>query len=138
MEVIIEHQAKLREYLAKHYDNVTVIIKENWMRLDFNKDGQVSIEDVKQGAQELFEFLRNFDYLQKATEIKSSLYSEAIKYIKRDLNGGDEEPIATKQRTSSFNHEASSTSSHSAQIGKKHAKRQQKQNMMTEEEIMMH
>lgn len=58
------------------------------MRLDFNKDGQVSIDDIKVGAQELFEFLKNFDYLQAATEIKSSLYQEAIKYMKKDLKNG--------------------------------------------------
>ena len=87
MEVLIEHQEKLREYLARNYENLQVVIRDNWMRLDFNKDGQVSIEDIKQGAQELFDFLKNFDYLQKATEIKSSLYQEAIKYMKKDLNG---------------------------------------------------
>ena len=54
MEVLSENQQKLREYLAKHYENVTVLIRDNWMRLDFNKDGHVSIEDIKQGANELF------------------------------------------------------------------------------------
>ena len=86
MEVILEHQQKLKEYLAKNYENVTVLIRDNWMRLDFNKDGHVSIDDIKKGAHELFEFLKNFDYLSAATEIKSSLYQEAIKYIKRDLS----------------------------------------------------
>ena len=57
------------------------------MRLDFNKDGHVSIEDIKKSAQELFEFLKNFDYLQAATSIKSSLYQEAIKYMKKDISG---------------------------------------------------
>lgn len=89
MEVLLEHQHKLREYIAKHYENVTVLIRDNWMRLDFNKDGHVSIEDIKQGAQDLLEFLKSFDYLTKATEIKSSLYQEAIKYMKRDLNGSE-------------------------------------------------
>ena len=88
MEVVLEHQQKLREYLAKHYENVHVLIRDNWMRLDFNKDGQVSIDDIKKGAQELFEFLKSFDYLQAATEIKSSLYQEAIKYMKKDLTNG--------------------------------------------------
>ncbi len=45
----------------------------------------MSIDDIKVGAQELFEFLKSFDYLQAATEIKSSLYQEAIKYMKKDL-----------------------------------------------------
>lgn len=39
MEVVLEHQQKLREYLGKHYENVHVLIRDNWMRLDFNKDG---------------------------------------------------------------------------------------------------
>ena len=86
IEVLLEHQHKLREYLARNYENLQVVIRDNWMRLDFNKDGTVSIDDIKQGAHELFEFLKNFDYLQKATEIKSSLYQEAIKYMKKDLN----------------------------------------------------
>ena len=71
MEVVHEHQQKLRDYLSKHYENVHVLFRDNWMRLDFNKDGQVSIDDIKTGAQELFEFLKSFDYLQAATDIKS-------------------------------------------------------------------
>lgn len=86
MEVILEHQQKVKEYLARNYENVTVIIRDNWLRLDFNKDGHVSIEDIKKGAQELLEFLRNFDYLSAATEIKSSLYQEAIKYMKKEVS----------------------------------------------------
>ena len=86
MEVLLEHQQKVRDYLARHYENVTVLIRDNWMRLDFNKDGHVSIEDIKKGAQELLEFLKNFDYLSAATEIKSSLYQEAIKYMKKEVN----------------------------------------------------
>ena len=94
MQVVIEKQTALREYLAKNYENVQVLIKENWMRLDFNKDGHVSIDDIKQGAQELFEFLKSFDYLQAATTIKSSLYQEAIKYMKKDL-GSDQKKRVT-------------------------------------------
>ena len=47
MQVALEHQQKLREYLAKHYENVQVLVRDNWMRLDFNRDGHVSIEDIK-------------------------------------------------------------------------------------------
>jgi len=85
MQVVIEKQQVLREYLSKNYENVQVLIRDNWMRLDFNKDGHVSIEDIKQSAQDLFEFLKNFDYIQTATEIKSNLYQEAIKYMKKDI-----------------------------------------------------
>ena len=50
MQVVIEKQQLLRDYLSKNYENVQVLIRENWMRLDFNRDGQVSIDDIKQSA----------------------------------------------------------------------------------------
>lgn len=60
------------------------------MRLDFNNDGKVSAEDLKRAFLELFEFMRNFEYFNKAIEIKSSLYQEAIKLMKRDLRRDQE------------------------------------------------
>lgn len=56
------------------------------MRLDFNKDGQVSMEDLKKGVHELYEFMMNYEYLQKAIEVKSRLYNDAIKYMQKDLH----------------------------------------------------
>jgi hypothetical protein len=43
------------------------------------------MEDLQKAAHELFEFLKSFDYFHKATEIKSTLYNEAMKYMQRDL-----------------------------------------------------
>ena len=86
MEVVMEHQQRVKEYLARHYDSVTVLIRDNWMRLDFNRDGHVTLEDIKAGAHELVEFLRKFD----PAEIKSSLYQEAIKYMQSDLGNTEE------------------------------------------------
>jgi hypothetical protein len=40
------------------------LIKKNWIRLDFNQDGHVSVDDIKHGAKEIFEFLKIFEYLQ--------------------------------------------------------------------------
>ncbi len=51
------------------------------MRLDFNKDGTVSIDDVRQGLKELYEFLKNYDYIEATTRIKSSVYEEARRYL---------------------------------------------------------
>ena len=39
MEVVLEHQQRIKEYLARHYDSVTVLLRDNWMRLDFDRDG---------------------------------------------------------------------------------------------------
>jgi len=61
------------------------------MRLDFNHDGKVSIEDIRKGIHELYEFMKNFDFFNTAMEIKSTIYSEAIKMMKRDTKKGDKE-----------------------------------------------
>ena len=73
------------DYIHHHYENIQVLIKDNWMRLDINRDGVVTMEDLKKGVHDLYEFMINYDYFQKATEIKSTLYNEAIKYMQNDV-----------------------------------------------------
>ena len=85
MKVLSEHQHKVADYIHHHYENVQVLVQDSWMRLDFNKDGHVSMEDLKKGVHDLYEFMLSYDYFQKATEIKSKLYSEAIKFMQKDL-----------------------------------------------------
>lgn len=89
IKILKEHQHKVADYIHMHYDNVTVMLMDNWMRLDFNQDGHVSMEDLKKAAHELYEFMMNYDYFQKASEIKSDLYHQAIKYMKKEVNGND-------------------------------------------------
>jgi hypothetical protein len=91
VKVLKENQAKVIEYVREHYDNVSVRIQDNWLKLDFNNDGKVSFADLKKGVQELYEFLINYDYISKATQIKNTLYDEAIKYMKSDVHARHEE-----------------------------------------------
>ena len=50
VKVIKEHHAKVIEYVKEHYDNVSIKIQDNWLKLDFNNDGKVSFADLKQGV----------------------------------------------------------------------------------------
>jgi len=43
------------------------------------------MDDVSRTARELYAFLRDYHYLEKAVEIKSALYEQAIKYMKKDV-----------------------------------------------------
>jgi len=81
VKVLKENQHKVADYIHDRYENVQVILSDTWMRLDFNRDGHVTMEDLRKGVQELYEFLSTFDYFQKATEIKSALYEKAINYM---------------------------------------------------------
>ena len=47
VKVIHEHQAKVIDYVKSHYENVQVAIHDNWLKLDFNNDGKVSLSDLK-------------------------------------------------------------------------------------------
>lgn len=65
---------------------MTVFVQENWLRLDFNQDGTVGIEDLRKNLSELYEFLKNLDYIEATTKIKSSIYEEAQRYFKNSAN----------------------------------------------------
>ena len=59
-------------------------MKDNYLRLDFNQDGSVSMEDLRASLLQFYEFLKSYDYIEATTRIKSSLYDQAVGYMKRD------------------------------------------------------
>lgn len=85
VKILQEHQSNVAAYIQHHYENVQVFIQDKWLRLDLNNDGRVSAEDLRKNIQDLYEFMISYDYYQKAHEIKSKLYKEAIKYMRKDL-----------------------------------------------------
>jgi hypothetical protein len=85
VQIFAEHQSQVQSYVQTHYENVKVELLNNWMKLDFDKDGIVSIEDFKKGLLSLYEFLLNFNYIQQAQTIKSSVYEKAITYMKKEV-----------------------------------------------------
>lgn len=88
--VLRERQSELAEYVRNTYSNVTVFMHENWMRLDFNKDGSVDADDLRKNLTELYSFLRNYHYIEETLKISSSLYDEAKKMIKKDATSKKE------------------------------------------------
>ena len=57
VKVMRERQDELIKYIKETYSNVQIFVKDNWMRLDFNKDGSVSLEDMRKNLNEFYEFL---------------------------------------------------------------------------------
>jgi len=47
IRVLSEHQDQLVEYVKNTYSNVTVLVQDNYLRLDFNQDGSVSMDDLR-------------------------------------------------------------------------------------------
>jgi hypothetical protein len=63
LEIISDRQGDLIKYLQDTYSRVRVIVEDNWMRLDFDDDGKVGLEDIREALKKLVAFLREFDYL---------------------------------------------------------------------------
>ena len=49
------------------------------MRLDFNKDGTVSMEDMRKNLHEFYKFLKNYDYIEATSRIGGNMYEKALK-----------------------------------------------------------
>jgi len=53
---------------------VQVFVQDNYLRLDFNEDGSVSMEDLRASLTQFYEFLKSYDYIEATTRISSNLY----------------------------------------------------------------
>lgn len=83
ISVVRDRQGELAKYIRETYSNVTVFMHENWMRLDFNRDGSVTAEDLRKNLTEFYRFLVNYHYLEASIRISSTLYDEAKKMLKK-------------------------------------------------------
>lgn len=77
IKVLSERQDVLLDYVKKTYSNVSIFVQDNWLRLDFNDDGAVSMDDLRENLKSFYEFLKSYDYIEATTKIKSTLYSQA-------------------------------------------------------------
>jgi len=82
VQIYNEHQEEVSQYINTHYENVKVELQKNWIKLDFDQDGIVSVSDFKESLTQLYQFLLSFNYLHEAQTIKSSVYSKAVNYLK--------------------------------------------------------
>lgn len=71
IRVITEKHAQIQDYVKQTYTTVSVTIQGTWIRLDFDHDGSVSIDDMKKSMFGLYDFLKNFDVIEKSTQVKS-------------------------------------------------------------------
>ena len=66
-----ERQSEILKYVNETYSNVRVFAQENWLRLDFNQDGTVGFDDLRESLLKLVDFLKTFDYLEARNKIQS-------------------------------------------------------------------
>ena len=64
IHVVQSKQLALVEYVRETYENVNILVTDTYLRLDFNKDGTVTMEDLRASLKQFYEFLKQFDYLE--------------------------------------------------------------------------
>lgn len=82
------------------------------MRLDFDDDGSVSMDDMKLSMVSLYDFLKDFDVIEATTQFKTKLYSDAIKFMQNEL---EQEKINAEQKGSKQQPEKSDEAAKAAQ-----------------------
>ena len=63
IRVLSERQDELIAYVRRTYSNVQVFMQNNYLRLDFNQDGSVSMEDLRTSLIQFYDFLKSYDYI---------------------------------------------------------------------------
>ena len=58
-----EKHDQILAYVKKTYSNVKIYSLNGWMRLDFNKDGKVDLDDLRLSLGKFYEFLKSYDYI---------------------------------------------------------------------------
>lgn len=66
---------------------------DNWMRLDFNKDGTIHADELRKRLNSFYEFLLSYHYIEQTLQISSDLYDQAKKRLKA------EQQVKGKQET---------------------------------------
>ena len=74
IRVLNERQEELVAYVRRTYSNVQVFVQDNYLRLDFNQDGAVSMEDLRASLTQFYDFLKSYDYIEASSRISSTLY----------------------------------------------------------------
>ena len=97
INVITDKHAKITEYVNSTYSQARVTIEGSWMRMDIDKDGSVSVEDLKASMLNFYSFLKEFDVIEATTQFKTKLYTEAINFMQNEL---EQERLQREQRES--------------------------------------
>lgn len=85
VNVAMDRHKPIVDYVTKTYSCVTVHVQDCWLRLDFDKDGSVTVDDLKKSMLALYEFLKDFKFLDEMSNIKCQLYQQAIEYMNAEL-----------------------------------------------------
>jgi hypothetical protein len=83
MSVTTHKLDDIEDYIKTHYHNFKLVVNEQWIKLDIDEDGVVSINDMVESLKNLFDFIVNYEYQSQFNKVQSELYQKALSVVKK-------------------------------------------------------
>jgi hypothetical protein len=82
---------QLAQFVAENYSTARVTLTNNWMKLDLNNDGRVTVSDLVLAIKKIQKMVLQNKLLVKAIELPHSVHKRAIKYFEHDVRSNQGE-----------------------------------------------
>lgn len=87
----------LTQLVGERYNDAKVTLSKNWMKLDLNNDGKVSISDLIKAIRNVRHIVTQSQFAEKAWELRESFRRRAIGYLQgenaENKKGKEEVPL---------------------------------------------
>ena len=89
--IVVENiqSGTLAQNLSEKYSDAKVTLSNNWMKLDLNNDGKVTISDLITAVRSIRQIISQSQIYDRAFEIKDSVSQRAIKYWEGESTPAD-------------------------------------------------
>jgi hypothetical protein len=81
----------LAQFVAENYSTARVTLTNNWMKLDLNNDGKVTVGDLIMAIQKIKKMVVHSELLVKAIELPHEVRKRAISYFEHDVRSNQGE-----------------------------------------------
>ena len=90
--IVVENiqSGSLSQNLSEKYTDARVTLSKNWMKLDLNNDGKVTISDLITAVRSIRQIISQSQIYDRAFEVKDSVRQRAIQYWE-----GESTPVAS-------------------------------------------
>ena len=72
------HNSPLSQILIQKYTNAKVTLTKNWLKLDLNNDGKVTMSDILDGLNSIKQILAEYEIVKNAIELPQTLRQKAL------------------------------------------------------------
>jgi hypothetical protein len=111
------------EYVKKNYSTIKVFITDKWTRFDMEVKAGLNIEELKKNTVSLYNFLKDYKYIEKANCIKEDLFQQARDFIKSQSPKQSKKQIASDEDDDDEGEDEADSNKENSKISDKEVKK---------------